>query len=229
MHVRESEFGFYFETRSSSYAIPSCIPPICPRPDLSIITTSDVTGDLLQCQTSSRSSTGLVDLLGPFACSTCVREAGKLGSIIMTRNSEGYGTEEECVLSDPQGESDADADIEDADCRLQEPGSLQRISSRRRKRQRLARQDTTESEDDGGLSHASHRWNLRLSPDRTHSRTILEESISQVRPLIISRSKQREPAPEPRTWTPSLAPPLVVVFLAIAAAIASFLLPWVRN
>ncbi|XP_037118689.1 uncharacterized protein si:ch211-63p21.1 isoform X2 [Syngnathus acus] len=33
----------------------------------------------------------------------------------MTRYSEGYGTEEECVLSDPQGESDADADIEDAD------------------------------------------------------------------------------------------------------------------
>ncbi|XP_042367842.1 uncharacterized protein si:ch211-63p21.1 isoform X2 [Plectropomus leopardus] len=96
--------------------------------------------------------------------------------VIITRYSEGYGTEEECVLSDPQGESDADADIEDTDCRLQEPGSLQRISSRRRKRPRVARQDTTESEDDGGRSHRSHRWNLRLSPDRAHSRTILEEA-----------------------------------------------------
>lgn len=27
-------------------------------------------------------------------------------------------TQEECLLSDPQGESDADADIEDTDCRL---------------------------------------------------------------------------------------------------------------
>lgn len=27
------------------------------------------------------------------------------------------GLQEECVLSDPQGESDADADIEDTDCR----------------------------------------------------------------------------------------------------------------
>lgn len=26
--------------------------------------------------------------------------------------------QEECVLSDPQGESDADADIEDTDCRF---------------------------------------------------------------------------------------------------------------
>lgn len=117
--------------------------------------------------------------------------------------------QEECVLSDPQGESDADADIEDTDCRsptcsyshsvlrsallyltlclwlnlfrLQEPGSLQRISSRRRKRPRVARQDTTESEDDGGRSHRSHRWNLRLSPDRAHSRTILEVRINKLK------------------------------------------------
>lgn len=116
--------------------------------------------------------------------------------------------QEECALSDPQGESDADADIEDTDCRsdaisvavlwiavlsllvdplfsfpsshwfrLQEPGSLQRISSRRRKRPRVSRQDTTESEDDGGRSHRSHRWNLRLSPDRAQSRTILEVQL----------------------------------------------------
>ncbi|KAJ0055500.1 hypothetical protein NL108_003903, partial [Boleophthalmus pectinirostris] len=74
-------------------------------------------------------------------------------------------------MSDPQGDSDADADIEDTDSR-QEPGSLQRISSRRRKRPRIARQDTTESEDDGGHSNRTHRWNLRLSP--AHSRPILE-------------------------------------------------------
>ncbi|KAK2862932.1 hypothetical protein Q5P01_002465 [Channa striata] len=121
--------------------------------------------------------------------------------VMITRYSEGYGTEEECVLSDPQGESDADADIEDTDCRLQEPGSLQRISSRRRKRPRVARQDTTESEDDGGRSNRSHRWNLRLSPDRAHSRTILEESISQVRPLVICQpntERQKSPDELPR-------------------------------
>ncbi|XP_058240955.1 uncharacterized protein si:ch211-63p21.1 isoform X2 [Hemibagrus wyckioides] len=103
----------------------------------------------------------------------------------MARYSEGYGTEEECVQSDPQRESDADADVEDADTRLQVVGSLQRISSRKRRRQRVTRQDTTESEDDGGQSHRNHRWSLRLSPHRSPSRTILEESVSQVRPLVI--------------------------------------------
>lgn len=125
--------------------------------------------------------------------------------------------QEECVLSDPQGESDADADIEDTDCRsptrsyshsvlrcallyltlclwlnlfrLQEPGSLQRISSRRRKRPRVARQDTTESEDDGGRSHRSHRWNLRLSPDRAHSRTILEVRRNKKKQIKIKQSR----------------------------------------
>ncbi|KAM9425339.1 uncharacterized protein KZ484_009062 [Pholidichthys leucotaenia] len=160
--------------------------------------------------------------------------------VMITRYSEGYGTEEECVLSDPQGESDADADIEDTDCRLQEPGSLQRISSRRRKRPRVARQDTTESEDDGGRSHRSHRWNLRLSPDRTHSRTILEESISQVRPLVICRQnveRQTTPAESPRgskltsLWPSSLSLPLVLLIslplsLSLIFVIVSFLLPW---
>ncbi|XP_054609790.1 uncharacterized protein si:ch211-63p21.1 isoform X2 [Dunckerocampus dactyliophorus] len=163
-------------------------------------------------------------------CELCGRNP-----VVMTRYSEGYGTEEECVLSDPQGESDADADIEDTDCRLQEPGTLQRISSRRRKRQRVARQDTTESEDDGGRSHGSHRWNLRLSPDRSQSRTILEESISQVRPLVIKQDKQVEPAktsqePLVSAWVPPLSSPLVLLFLLVlAAAIASFLLTWVRT
>ncbi|XP_049923779.1 uncharacterized protein si:ch211-63p21.1 isoform X2 [Epinephelus moara] len=161
--------------------------------------------------------------------------------VIITRYSEGYGTEEECVLSDPQGESDADADIEDTDCRLQEPGSLQRISSRRRKRPRVARQDTTESEDDGGRSHRSHRWNLRLSPDRAHSRTILEESISQVRPLVICRQnmeKQKSPVELPQgpkrlmsLWPSSLSLPLILLLLlplslSLVIVIVSFLLPW---
>ncbi|XP_067255878.1 uncharacterized protein si:ch211-63p21.1 isoform X2 [Chanodichthys erythropterus] len=106
---------------------------------------------------------------------------------MITRYSEGYGTE-----SHPQGDSDADADIEDTDNRLQIVGSLQRISSRKRKRQRITRQDTTESEDDGGRSRRTHRWSLRLSPHRTHNRTILEESVSQVRPLVICRCAARE-------------------------------------
>ncbi|KAM3591224.1 uncharacterized protein V6R79_024842 [Siganus canaliculatus] len=194
--------------------------------------------------------------------------------VMITRYSEGYGTEEECVLSDPQGESDADADIEDTDCRfdvhehahawltlawklvlmrlpvfsfcrlrLQEPGSLQRISSRRRKRPRVARQDTTESEDDGGRSHRSHRWNLRLSPDRAKSRTILEESISQVRPLVICRpnvDQQKSPVQESRgsgrlmsLWPSSPSLPLILLIslplsLSLVIVIVSFFLPWVR-
>uniref|UniRef100_A0A3Q2NU29 Uncharacterized LOC105917915 n=1 Tax=Fundulus heteroclitus TaxID=8078 RepID=A0A3Q2NU29_FUNHE len=158
--------------------------------------------------------------------------------VMLTRYSEGYGTEE-CALSDPQGESDADADIEDTDC-LQEHSSLQRISSRRRKRPRVARQDTTESEDDGGRSHKTHRWNLRLSPDRAHSRTILEESVSQVRPLIITGpnvEKQKSPADLPRgselmsLWPSSLSLPiklllLLPVSLSLVIVIISFLLPW---
>ncbi|XP_063756286.1 uncharacterized protein si:ch211-63p21.1 isoform X2 [Eleginops maclovinus] len=163
--------------------------------------------------------------------------------VMITRYSEGYGTEEDCVLSDPQGESDADADIEDTDCRLQEPGSLQRISSRRRKRPRVARQDTTESEDDGGRSHRTHRWNLRLSPDRAHSRTILEESISQVRPLVICRpnvERPQSPGELPggtkrlmSLWPTSLSLPLVLLLLlplslSLVIVIVSFFLPWAR-
>lgn len=153
---------------------------------------------------------------------------------MVTRYSEGYGTEEECGLSDPQGDSDADADIEDTDSRLQEPGSLQRISSRRRKRPRIARQDTTESEDDGGRSNRSHRWNLRLSP--AHNRTILEESISQVRPLIIcqpnvDRCGHSEPRSKRSLWPASLPLPLLVLLflplsLSIIIVIVSYILPW---
>ncbi|XP_023695312.1 uncharacterized protein [Paramormyrops kingsleyae] len=122
---------------------------------------------------------------------------------LITRYSEGYGTEEECGQSDPQGESDADADIEDTDSRLPETGPLQRISSRRRRRQRVPRQDTTESEDDGGRSHRVHRWNLRLSPHRTHGRTILEESVSQVRPLVLCRPCVGQGQPDTTRWPKS--------------------------
>ncbi|XP_012678177.2 uncharacterized protein si:ch211-63p21.1 [Clupea harengus] len=163
--------------------------------------------------------------------------------VLFTRYSEGYGTEEECVQSDPQGESDADADIEDTDSRLQVDGSLQRISSRKRKRQRITRQDTTESEDDGGRSHKTHRWNLRLSPHRTHNKTILEESVSQVRPLVLCRCTagegQTTQADAPKgtrklllaLWPSSFSSPLLLflIFLPLALSfiivIVSFLLP----
>ncbi|XP_066516339.1 uncharacterized protein si:ch211-63p21.1 [Hoplias malabaricus] len=158
-------------------------------------------------------------------CSEC----GKKKAIV-TRYSEGYGTEEECVQSDPQGDSDADADIEDTDSRLQVTGSLQRISSRKRKRQRITRQDTTESEDDGGRSHRTHRWSLRLSPHRTHNRTILEESVSQVRPLVICRCNAVENAalsdkPQrgrwmQKAWPLSLSFPLFFLFILLPVSIA---------
>ncbi|XP_068611774.1 uncharacterized protein si:ch211-63p21.1 [Brachionichthys hirsutus] len=156
--------------------------------------------------------------------------------VMITRYSEGYGTEEDCVLSDPRGESDADADIEDTDSRLQESGSLQRISSRRRKRPRVARQDTTESEDDGGRSHGSDRWNLRLSPDRAHGRAIPEESVSQVRPLVVCQpnaERLKNPLETPRgsrrVWPSSSSFPMVLLLLLLSLAliviIVSFFLP----
>ncbi|CAL8384846.1 unnamed protein product [Arctogadus glacialis] len=166
----------------------------------------------------------------------CGRNRGSI-----TRSSEGYGTEEECVLSDPQGESDADADIEDTDCRLQEPGSLQRISSRRRKRPRPTRQDTTESEDDGGRSQRTTHWNPRLSPHRGHSRTILEESVSQVRPLVIRRpsaevqtagSPEASGGPKPAMWpsAPRLPPRLLLLLFLLLLPLSLVLLllfrPW---
>lgn len=194
--------------------------------------------DAAPCTLYSEAHTPTPETLPP--CKHC----GK-NRVMVTRYSEGYGTEEECVLSDPQGESDADADIEDTDCRLQEPGSLQRISSRRRKRPQVSRQDTTESEDDGGRSHRSHRWNLRLSPDRAQSRTILEESISQVRPLVICRpnvqSQKRVQEVHSKgdnrvlmsLWPSSLSLPLLLLFslplsLSLIVLIVSFILPWIR-
>ncbi|XP_036407383.1 uncharacterized protein si:ch211-63p21.1 isoform X1 [Megalops cyprinoides] len=175
-------------------------------------------------------------------CTHCIGSHTQTGTIkwdhcekhkgLTTRYSEGYGTEEECVLSDPQGESDADADIEDTDSRLQEGGSLQRISSRRRRRQRVARQDTTESEDDGGRSHRAHRWSLRLSPHRAQNRPILEESVSQVRPLVLCRpcggALQGAPTETPRQGAWSLpAWPLLFLILPVSVIIVltALLLP----
>ncbi|XP_046699475.1 uncharacterized protein si:ch211-63p21.1 isoform X2 [Silurus meridionalis] len=160
----------------------------------------------------------------------------------MARYSEGYGTEEECGQSDPQRESDADADVEDADTRQQIVGSLQRISSRKRRRQRVTRQDTTESEDDGGQSRQNHRWSLRLSPHRSPSRTILEESVSQVRPLVICHCNPAgtpvapDNQPDTGKWSPNIQPfslslPLLFflfvlpLFISIIIVFFSFLLP----
>ncbi|CAL9694877.1 unnamed protein product [Knipowitschia caucasica] len=150
---------------------------------------------------------------------------------MVTRFSEGYGTEEECGLSDPQGDSDADADIEDTDSRLQEAGSLHRISSRRRKRPRISRQDTTESEDDGGHSHRTHRWNLRLSPSHSHSRPIMEESISQVRPLVVCPLSDRDsavtPGPSKRPLPRSLLFLLILpLSLSAVIIIMTYFTPW---
>ncbi|KAG9330874.1 hypothetical protein JZ751_021816 [Albula glossodonta] len=173
-------------------------------------------------------------------CSHCCRHNAQRDAVkgqycekhkgLTTRYSEGYGTEEDCMLSDPQGDSDADADIEDTDSRLQEGGSLQRMSSRRRRRQRITRQDTTESEDDGGRSNRAHRWSLRLSPHRSHSRTILEESVSQVRPLVLYRPCGRALQGAPTkgsmqgAWLLPIWPLLLILPLSIIILIV-FLLP----
>ncbi|XP_041925305.1 uncharacterized protein si:ch211-63p21.1 isoform X2 [Alosa alosa] len=127
--------------------------------------------------------------------------------------------------------------------RLQVAGSLQRVSSRKRKRQRITRQDTTESEDDGGQTQRTHRWNLRLSPHRTHNKTILEESVSQVRPLVLchctageGQTTQVDAPKGPRKWCltqwpSSFSSPvlLFLIFLPLALSfiivIVSFLLP----
>ncbi|XP_076144961.1 uncharacterized protein LOC143127375 [Alosa pseudoharengus] len=195
----------------------------------------------------------VVCLCERFSCTTyCeqhpqadIRKCEQCGKnrFMLTRYSEGYGTEEEVVQSDPQGESDADADIEDTDSRLQVAGSLQRVSSRKRKRQRITRQDTTESEDDGGQTQRTHRWNLRLSPHRTHNKTILEESVSQVRPLVLchctageGQTTQVDAPKGPRKWRltqwpSSFSSPvlLFLIFLPLALSfiivIVSFLLP----
>ncbi|XP_069044705.1 uncharacterized protein [Lepisosteus oculatus] len=154
-------------------------------------------------------------------------------------------TETESGQAAPQGESDADADIEDTDNRLREAESLQRISSKRRRRQRITKQDTTESEDDGGRSHRVHRWSLRLSPHRTHNRTIEEverESVSQVRPLVLCRgssgmtvctpSKPEQVRgsalrpPGPLSWPLALS---LLLLLPLSVLLILALLPLVRT
>ncbi|XP_028649392.1 uncharacterized protein si:ch211-63p21.1 [Erpetoichthys calabaricus] len=159
--------------------------------------------------------------------------------------SEGYGTEE--LLTEPEtthtclpGESDADADVEDAESRLQETQPLQRVSSKRRRRPRIVKQDTTESEDDGGRNQRTHRWNLRLSPHHGPNKPIIEESISQMRPLVLGKSTaiSERDSPSPKrcktatshslfhTFTWSLAIsffilPVTVVFLIYVLPLAS--------
>ncbi|XP_038631945.1 chromobox protein homolog 8-like isoform X2 [Scyliorhinus canicula] len=133
-------------------------------------------------------------------------------------NSEGYGTEElntdpEVELDELPGGSDGDADVEDAEGRLRESEILHRTSSKRRRRPKLVKQDTTESEDDSGRhSERPHRWNLRLSPQK-ESRPSAEESVSQIRPLVLGRVCTRgealscgeEEGPGLARWTQTLA------------------------
>ncbi|KAM7377111.1 hypothetical protein PAMA_013746 [Pampus argenteus] len=157
--------------------------------------------------------------------------------------SSGETSDNDCEMGASCGEVDVVCLCEAGPCTLYSEAHTPtpRISSRRRKRPRVARQDTTESEDDGGRSHRSHRWNLRLSPDRAHNRTILEESISQVRPLVICRpnvEQQGSPLELPRSskrltslWPSSLALPLILLLLlplslSLVIVIMSFLLPW---
>uniref|UniRef100_UPI00398F4D16 polycomb group protein Pc isoform X1 n=1 Tax=Pristiophorus japonicus TaxID=55135 RepID=UPI00398F4D16 len=111
---------------------------------------------------------------------------------IGTSHSEGYGTEEQ--NTDPEvepyglpDESDGDADVEDAEGRLKEAETHHRCCSKRRRRPKVVKQDTTESEDDSARHRERpHRWNLRLSPQK-ETRAIAEESMSQIRPLVLGR------------------------------------------
>ncbi|XP_059807569.1 uncharacterized protein si:ch211-63p21.1 isoform X2 [Hypanus sabinus] len=87
--------------------------------------------------------------------------------------------------------SDGDADVEDADGRLRASELPHRCSSRRRRRPRLVQQDTTESEDDSTRNrHGQHHCNVPLSPQHT-SQAITEESVSQIRPLVLSTAGLR--------------------------------------
>uniref|UniRef100_UPI00398F6CED polycomb group protein Pc isoform X2 n=1 Tax=Pristiophorus japonicus TaxID=55135 RepID=UPI00398F6CED len=84
-------------------------------------------------------------------------------------------------------ESDGDADVEDAEGRLKEAETHHRCCSKRRRRPKVVKQDTTESEDDSARHRERpHRWNLRLSPQK-ETRAIAEESMSQIRPLVLGR------------------------------------------
>ncbi|XP_067870563.1 polycomb group protein Pc [Heterodontus francisci] len=115
---------------------------------------------------------------------------------IGTSHSEGYGTEEpntdpEVEPDDLPGGSDGDADVEDAEGRLRDTEILHRTSSKRRRRPKIVKQDTTESEDDCSRHRERpHRWSLRLSPQR-ETRSIAEESVSQIRPLLLGRVGMR--------------------------------------
>ncbi|XP_062916493.1 uncharacterized protein si:ch211-63p21.1 isoform X2 [Mobula hypostoma] len=100
--------------------------------------------------------------------------------------AEEPSTDPEWDRRDRLSGSDGDADVEDADGRLRASELPHRSSSRRRRRPRLVQQDTTESEDDSSRNrHRQQHCNVQLSPQRM-SRAITEESVSQIRPLLLS-------------------------------------------
>ncbi|XP_078735834.1 uncharacterized protein LOC144949695 isoform X1 [Lampetra fluviatilis] len=103
---------------------------------------------------------------------------------------DGGVTQDEMAQEDraqavPAQDSDIDADVEDESSRLLDASGLQRTSSRRRRRMKPVRQDTTESEDDASAVVKRPRWSLRLSPHR-EGRLSAEESTSRVRPLCVA-------------------------------------------
>ncbi|XP_005988745.1 chromobox protein homolog 1 [Latimeria chalumnae] len=104
--------------------------------------------------------------------------------------SEGYGTEElltETELSKLMyfRNSDDDADVEDADSRLRECNTSQKNYSKRRRKVKLMKQETTESEEDVGYNTRSHRWNLQNTLYKESESTI-SDSASLLRPLLLS-------------------------------------------
>nr|XP_005988746.1 PREDICTED: M-phase phosphoprotein 8-like isoform X2 [Latimeria chalumnae] len=81
--------------------------------------------------------------------------------------------------------SDDDADVEDADSRLRECNTSQKNYSKRRRKVKLMKQETTESEEDVGYNTRSHRWNLQNTLYKESESTI-SDSASLLRPLLLS-------------------------------------------
>ncbi|XP_043914640.1 uncharacterized protein LOC122790982 isoform X2 [Protopterus annectens] len=73
--------------------------------------------------------------------------------------------------------------------RLKNTETLQRTCLKRKRKHKLIKQDTTESEEDVGQRTAPRRWNLHLSPCKA-IQNVKEESISQMRPLLLKGYKK---------------------------------------
>ncbi|XP_069796893.1 uncharacterized protein [Narcine bancroftii] len=123
----------------------------------------------------------------------------------------------EDLTTEPEGEhpdrrlsgSDGDADVEDAvSQRRRGVDTAHRSCCRRRRRPKVVKQDTTESEDDLSCSQTKpFHWDLQLNP-QSEPRTLSEESISQIRPLVLSRvalrAAQTDSRPDCEVRAPSL-------------------------